>query len=183
MKNKKMVLVISILVIVITFLVVFLVNVGKDSKNTKLNVESIKKSYNLLTDSVDKYNAIREEFNTLSNGIILDKYKEKHEEFSTLLTDYNKTISNIDNYVANINAKCTLVALSNEVSNICDGYGITYEKLINLYVSDINKYNEIITKYNEYKKEELPLFEAVHEDYIDYNDDKIYEGRDSSAEN
>lgn len=165
------------------FLTVFLVNIIRDSKNTKLNVDSIKKSYGLLTNSVDKYNETREKFNDLSNGLVLDNYKAKNDEFITLLTNYNKIINNIDNYVTNIRAKCNLVSSASEVSNICASYSVTYEKLVNLYVNDINKYNEIITKYNEFKDEELALFEAVHEDYIDYNNDKIYEGRDSSAEN
>lgn len=183
MKNKRIVVIVSILVIMVALLTVFFVNITKDSKNTKLNVDSIKKSYALLTDSVNKYNETREKFNTLTTGLVLDNYKEKHDEFIELLTNYNKIINNIDNYVANIKAKCALVSSTSEVSNICASYDTTYEKLVNLYVNDINKYNEIITKYNEFKKEELALFEAVYEDYIDYNNDNVYEGRDSSAEN
>lgn len=183
MKNKNTVIIGIILTIVIAFLVIFIVNLNKDKKNMQLNVSSIKKSYELLSSSVTEYNTIREHFNELSSGLLLDKYKDKHEEFVTLLTEYNKVMKNIDSYVVNIKAKCTNVSSASEVGSICTGYDRTYEKLVNLYVNDINKYNEILAKYNEYKHEEVSAFECIYEDYIDYNNDNVYEGRDSSEEN
>ena len=182
MRSKKNVLIGVILIIVLAVIIILVININKDRKNIELNESSIKKSYGLLSDKVSEYNQIREDFNELSTGLLLDNYKEKHEEFITLLTKYNEVISNIDDYAVNIKAKCSNVSSVSEVSSICNGYEQIYEKLVNLYVNDIKKYNTIVTKYNEYKKEEIPMFEMIHEEYIDYNNDNVYEGRDSSEE-
>ena len=86
-------------------------------------------------------------------------------------------INKIDDYVETINSKCNVIYSDIEVNKICDSYDTLYEKLINLYVQDLNNYNNKITSYNEYKKESIELFNQIHKDYIDYNKDNTYEGR------
>ena len=107
----------------------------------------------------------------------MDSYKDKEEEFSELFKDYSKEINNIDNYINNINLRCNGIYNDSEINKVCNSYKLVYEKVINLYVSDIDNYNKFIEEYNEYKKENIELIEKVH-DYIDYNNDEKYEGRD-----
>ena len=70
--------------------------------------------------------------------------------------------------VSEINSKCNVIYSDISVNKICDSYSILYEKLINLYVMDLNNYNNKISSYNEYKKDDISLFNMIHNEYIDY---------------
>ena len=43
-------------------------------------------------------------------------------------------------------------------------------------------YNENIKKYNEYKEESIEAFIPIHKEYIDYNNNGVYEGRELNEE-
>ena len=176
MRSKKNILIIISIIVVVSFILIIVFKTNQDRKETDNNMQIIKKNYALLSNNVNKYNEIRNKYSEMSNVLIMDTYKEKHEDYITLITEYNDVIKEIDNYINNINLRCNTIYPDIEINNICSSYKKTYEKLINLYVNDINNYNDFITKYNEYKKEELPLIEMIHKDYIDYDNDKIYEG-------
>jgi hypothetical protein len=98
------------------------------------------------------------------------------------MAKYNENIKKIDSNIANIEPKCNVIYKELSVNKICDSYKELYEKLINLYISDIENYNNKITSYNEYKKESINQFEMVHKEYIDYNLDQIYKGKDENNE-
>ena len=182
MKSKKTILIGVLLIIFVAFVIVFALLTRKDKMETERNMESIKKNYNLLTTSVGEYNEIRAKYATMSEVLLMDKYEESHEEYINLLTDYNKVMKEIDSYITNISFRCNNKYSDSEVTKVCDNYKSLYEKLVNLYVNDINNYNKFIEKYNEYKEAKLEKFEMVHEDYIDYNSDNIYEGREEREE-
>ena len=48
------------------------------------------------------------------------------------------------------------------INKICDSYQELYEKIINLYVLDINNYNKKIDGYNNYKNENIDNYEMIH---------------------
>jgi len=68
------------------------------------------------------------------------------------------------------------------LNKICNNYELLYEKLVNLYVKDLNNYNSKIKGYNEYKNTNEELFKMIHNDYIDYDEDGIKEGISSEEE-
>lgn len=183
MKNKKMILIGVIFVIVLAIIIIFVINIRKDNKKTANNIENISKNYDLLSVSVSKYNQFREEFNNDTKDLLLEDFDGKREKIVNLLSEYSNELKNIDNYITNIKLRCNQVYVDSNVNNICNNYKKTYEKLVNLYISDINKYNEIVTKYNEYKNANIELFKTNYDDYIDYDNDSIYEGRDNSEDN
>ena len=55
------------------------------------------------------------------------------------MNKYNNNIAEIDTYINNIKSKCNHLYRDSKVNNICDTYQLTYEKLINLYVGDLQK--------------------------------------------
>ena len=54
--------------------------------------------------------------------------------------------------------------------------------MINLYITDLNMYKKSIKKYNEYNNANIAAFEMIHKEYIDYNHDNKYEGREVNEE-
>lgn len=182
MKKKKNTFIL-LLVIVLGLVIIFLVyNILNSQKLKKENINYIKTAYNDLTDNINTYNSIRTKYNEKLSSFVLATYENEHNDYINLLTEYNKTIENIDNSITKIKSKCNIIYNDININKICSNYETMYEKLVNIYVTDINMYNENIKKYNEYKNENLKVFEKIHTDYIDYNKDGKYEGRDSNEE-
>ena len=181
--KKKVIIFLMLLVALIIGIIILVMGMNKDKEATKANVSEIKASYSLLSKEIGEYNKIREESTEIFANLLLEKYESEHEKVTLLVDKYNGVMDNIDNYIGKINGKCNNKYRDEEVNKICSNYKQIYEKLVNLYVGDLKKYNEVVTEYNEYKKTELALFTMLHGDYIDYDNNSIFEGRDSSEEN
>ncbi len=182
MKNKKTILIAGG-IIIFAALLILVITMYRDKQNTKNNMESINKNYQSLTVNVTKYNEIRTKYSSLSSVLIMDSYDKKHEEITALLNEYNDVMKKIDNNIININLRCKGLYNDIEINKICNSYKVTYEKIVNLYVDDLKQYNDFIVKYNEYKMKELPVIDMVHEEYIDYNNDTIFEGSSNNEDN
>lgn len=178
MRSKKKLIISIIAIIAITVVLIMVLVISKEQKEKKNNMEIIEKNYKLLSESVKSYNEIREKYSEMSLVLLMDNYKDKHEEFVKLFDDYNKDMENIDNYITNINVRCGTIYKKSEVNKICSNYKSMYEKLVNLYISDVDNHNDFIKKYNESKNEELELIDMVHERYIDYDEDGMMYGGD-----
>ena len=185
MKNKKRRIKKSVIygfiVVVLVIIVIIILGINKNKKNVQNNTDIILKNYNLLSNSAKEYNEIREKFTKDTSGIYIDDYIEEQENYEDLLHEYSSVMTDIDKYIKEIDLKCQK-KYSNNASKICNNYKGTYEKLVNLYINDINSYNDIVNKYNEYKGTNIDLFKSIYDNYIDYNNDNVYEGRDSSEE-
>ncbi len=173
----------NIIIVLITLVlgsgIIFLVyNILNANKLKKENIDEIKNTYNDLTQNINEYNDIRTKYNEKLSSFVLTTYEEEHEEYTNLLKEYNENIKKIDTNIDKLKEKCNILYNDININKICSNYETMYEKIINIYVTDLNMYNDKIKKYNEYKNKEIALFEMIHKDYIDYNEDNAYEGRD-----
>ena len=180
--SKKIILIISIILVVIIIMTILIMGIINDKKKTNENMELIKNNYELLSTNVNEYNQIRSDLSNKLNNFIYEDYNKEHDSYVEILNKYNNNISLIDENVKVIKDKCNVIYSDISINKICDSYGLLYEKLINLYVIDLNNYNNKISSYNEYKKAEISLFDMIHSEYIDYNDDGKYEGVRSDGE-
>ncbi len=180
MKKKNILIILGI--IVLTGLIIAIIIGIKSSKEAKNNAEYIRKNYNLLADKITKYNEIREEYTNMSKVLLMDSYMDSHNDYVELIDNYGSVVTDIDSYISNINFRCNRLYSDKEINNICNNYKKIYEKLVNLYVNDINSYNDFLDKYNKYKDSSLEKIVLVHKDYIDYDNDGVYEGKIESEE-
>ena len=184
MKNssKKIILIVSIILVVVVIMTILIMGIINDKKKTNDNMELIKNNYDLLSANVHEYNQIRSDLSNKLNNFIYEDYNKEHDSYVEILNKYNNNISLIDENVKVIKDKCNVIYSDIGVNKICNSYGSLYEKLINLYVIDLNNYNNKISSYNEYKKEEISLFNMIHSEYMDYNNDGKYEGVSNDGE-
>ena len=89
-----------------------------------------------------KGDELRRDLSDKLNDFIYDKYPNEHDVYFELINKYNDNIKNIDKSVNNIDSRCDVIYNDISVNKICDSYEVLYEKLINLYVTDINNYND-----------------------------------------
>lgn len=180
--NKIIIISIASLVLLI-IVILFVISIYKGKKTSIKNMEIIRNNYNELSTNVTDYNQIRENLSEKLNNFTYENFPKEYEEYNQLLESYNDNIQKIDNNINNINSKCNNnIYNDSSVNKICDSYKILYEKIINLYVTDLNNYNNKVTSYNEYMKTDIEIFELLHKDYIDYNNDLVYEGECTSDE-
>jgi len=181
-KNSKKVILIGVGVMILVIIIILVIGIVNDKRESNENMGLIKDNYELLSNNVTEYNQIRSDLSNKLNNFIYDDYSKEHDSYVELLTKYNNNIGLIAGNVSEINSKCNVIYSDINVNKICDSYGLLYEKLINLYVMDLNNYNYKISSYNEYKKDHISLFNMIYNEYIDYNDDGKYEGVSSDGE-
>ena len=154
-------------------------------KKSHDNYDMIKSAYSDLSKYVDKFNDIREKYNEMSTDFVLSRYMDSHEEYMRLFSEYGDVINNIKSSVIDISNGCDKSSggIYNKLyekiytldNTVCDNYKVTYERLVNLYVTDVKEFNGILTKYNEYKNDNIEMVKMLFDDYIDYNNDGTYE--------
>ena len=181
---------IALLVVLIIFLglgigaVFFVFDLRKDKKATRDQMAVVLESYNKFNDSVDKFNDIRNDiYLDLFENTYYDNLVSKDEEFKSRLTEYEKSVDNVNKSVKKLDKLCIGMYYHDKSINAkCNEYGGVYEQIVNAFVSDIKLYNDNIKKYNEYAKENgsdnsLDSYKTKKK-YIDYNKDKKFDGKD-----
>ena len=172
--NKKLKLVLGLVIIIPIagiIALIILLNIN-NTKTTKRDMDVINTNYNQLIDNVTAYNEVREKYAKEMEDFYLDNFLKKKEEYEELLNQYNVLINKIDKNAKEISSKCNHLYKDGSINKICN----TYEKLVNLYGGDINGYNTRISEFNSYKSQNISQFNMVHLEYIDYDNDGIYEG-------
>lgn len=182
-KKKMLIIIISILLVILGGLLIIIYNINKSNKIKNENMEIISSSYQDLSINVSDYNEIRMEYLNLSSDFFYETFTLDKDKYEEILNRYNEVIKKIDNNIDMVDKRCKVIYEDKNINKICDSYQGLYEKIINLYVLDINNYNKKIDGYNDYKNDNINNYEMIHNEYIDYNDDGVYEGIDSNEEN
>ena len=180
--NKKRILMIIVGIIFIA-LSYFAFSVINDKITTNRKMKKINNAYKEMGELVENYN----EFKTYMYKSLNDLYHETidfvHSENLSLLGTYEDKVFLIEKEVKILDKECVTIYEDKKVNGICNSYKKDFEKIVNLLVSDIFKYNETIKKYNEELNKELVIYKFVfYPDYIDYDDDGIFLQKDGKNE-
>ena len=185
---KKKMNIITLVLVIITIIIIiiglYIGNIVHERKTVQKNIELIKYNYNEFTNNILEFNQIRTNLSNKLNNFVYTTYIDEHQNYIELLNKYTDNIKKIDANVSNITKRCDFTYNDKNINIICDSYESAYEKMVNLYVSDVINYNNKIKSYNEQyiTEEELGQFDAAHKEYIDYNNDKKYEGKEVTNE-
>lgn len=183
--KKKTVMKTSIILIVIVVIGIlinnFIKSINEDKRITIENIEIIEESYKELKKEVENYNNSRKEIATFINNFYYDTIENSYQSNLELLKKHDNTIGKITEKINILNKKCNIVYNDTQINNICNNYKKDYEVIINVFINDINNYNNKLSSYNKDNNKELELFKSEFAtDYIDYNKDKIYEKKDEA---
>jgi len=180
--KKKSIIIISIIlviVLIISLVVIFINNVNKDKKQQEENMNIVSNSYDKIKEEVENYNNLREDISIFINNFYYDRIENDYQTNLNILKDYDETINKITNEVKKLDSKCNTIYSDKDINHICDNYKNDYEVIINVFINDINNYNNKLKLYNEDNYKNLDLFKSNYiNDYIDYNQDKIYSKKD-----
>ena len=192
MKNKKTITIIIIilsLIILVSmlsfFVIKFVHGIKEDKRRTNEIIILIDENYANFKSSIDLFNSKRE---ILHNEIFVDNYYDEMETkidgWKKLLDEYTIIVKELENNSKYLKNNCkTVKTLNNNASMQCESFEYVYETAINSYIADINLYNESIKGYNEWingnsQLKPLELYNNLYKDYIDYNKDGEFFGKE-----
>jgi len=179
MKNKKILMAIGILfamLIIISLITILIIILNKNKETIKENINIINISYNNIKNEVSNYNNIRNDISEFINNFYYNTIEEKYVDNLKLLNDYDSIIGNITTEIKVLDSKCNISYIDDEINNICNNYKTDYETIVNVFMNDINNYNNKLNKYNIDENKRLELFKSRYvNDYIDYNKDGNFE--------
>lgn len=174
--KKKLIIIISIIVLIVIGLAIYLgiKSIYKDKTDIAKDIETINNNYELVKKEIENYNTTRLQVADIINEFYYETINDKYDSNKLLLDNYTLVIDNITKYVKELDSKCNVIYNNSDVNNKCKNYKYNYEIIVNVYMNDINNYNNKLTSYNEYSNNNLKLYETTY-NYIDYNNDNKYE--------
>ena len=180
--KKKYVFISMGIILVLTVIVsgVLLVNsFNKDKQEMLENGYLINESYDKVKSEVINYNQMRVDIASLIDNFYYSTIVNEYEENLDKFKKYDDIVNNITKEINVIDGKCNQIYQDKKINNICNNYKVDYETIVNVFVNDINNYNNKLSNYNKDEEKNLELFKSNYiNNYIDYNNDSVYLKKD-----
>ncbi len=185
MKKKIIITIITILVLaLITFgIYKFIINFKKDKELTQEKANEIVNEYNKFNNSVLAFVKERDNIYTLRENTYLEEFSKNTDGWNKLMNTHKQNLENIEKSSKHLKENCTITFADPNVNSKCTIFKSTYEAAHNYYISDIKSYNKTVDEYNEWaenngknKLNKIKL--TIYKDYIDYDKDGEYFGKE-----
>lgn len=181
MMKKKKVLIISVFILL--FIVVAgLVGVKISAKNKELDKiqKGIENTYKKLENNIKDYNNNREIISTELDDYYTDDLEGDYDGFIKILKEQKSIIDEVKTSTVELGNSCgNRLYPRSDINKICSNYQDYYETVFNVFINDYGEINKIIEDYNKTNNKGLEVYTAGEElDYLDYNKDGKYLGRD-----
>ncbi|MCI9084677.1 MAG: hypothetical protein HFH46_03595 [Bacilli bacterium] len=186
MKKKTIIkiLVITIILFLIAFGVYTFINSFKEDKEiTKEKMEEIIQKYEKFSESVLTFAKGRDYIYNLRENTYLEEYSKNTENWNKLIKDHQKNIENVEKNSKTLKENCQFKYADPNINSKCTVFKSTYEAAMNYYISDIKSYNKSVKEYNKWAKtnNKKTLNKGkltIYKNYIDYDKDKEYFGKE-----
>ncbi len=187
MDTKKIalfVLTLSFVLIVSGSVSSFVVGLKADRRDTLSRMYEVNDSFEVFSTNTTVFENMRDTLYTdVLSKLYFDTMYEQDKDVKTTLSNYEHLVDELMKNTYELNSLCDKVYYPDRtVNSRCKNYKSIYEQIVNYFVSDINLYNSNIDKYNEYQASLGSLYRLRKYDttrtYIDYNQDNQYDGRE-----
>ena len=181
--KKKFVVIVLIIIMIFLFVTGFvfasrtLNSYREDKKNTKAILNGIVVEYSNFESKIEPYNKkLQPIVELLNKSSYYEKIVKNEKSILDSLNEAKKQIQELDGFSV-LKNNCNRKYADGKANRACSSYKKTYEKSINLYVDVVKAYNNIIAKTNEISDNKLSLYDTSFKDYIDYDKDGIFNGK------
>lgn len=181
---KIVAIILAVLGVITGSLGLFVLSIKKDQRATVERVTEVVTTYKKFSDEVDKFNDIRNDlYSNILDNVYIDNIDEMDANVQVSLRKYEDVVDNVSKVTNELSKLCgNIYFTDSKARNKCEGFASVYEQIVNAFVSDVDGYNKSMDDYNNYQKElntgvSLKHYESTKK-YIDYNNDKKYEGKE-----
>ena len=181
--KKAVIILLVVLVIIggISFLGYnFVKDYKEDVKNTKEILKVLDTEYTDFEKQIVDYNKnLTSLIELLKKSTYVDIIDSKKGELVKLIDTVSEQLDKLSSY-KNLSKYCGKKYSDGKTNRNCSSFYKTYEKSVNVYVDVVSVYNDVVKRYNDVVDEskKMKLYESKYKDYIDYNKDGTYLGKD-----
>lgn len=178
--NHKIIIIsLVFLLLIIIMITIFVKSLKEDTKQNEKVITQLKKDYQTLESQINDYNNGRTSLAEYLENSYTEELPNYYEDIIQLLQKIETNLKTDEKTIQKIEKNCQgKVFVDTKVNSICNSYQEYYEQLVNIYINDTKKVNELITSYNQESTSPLAEYSSTPKDYIDYNKDGIYSERD-----
>ena len=155
-KNKIIIIIVVVLLILsgIGFGIYKIIDsVKQDSLKVQAQVEEINEYYDSLNNNAKLFNEKKQEYDTLMDKMYYTTVSKYNSEVLKVLKEYDAIIKNIIEDGNNLQEKCSVYYRDADTMQKCNSYKISYESAMNVFISDVKRYNNFVENYNKWTKE------------------------------
>ncbi|MBR6137827.1 MAG: hypothetical protein IKQ06_06710 [Bacilli bacterium] len=175
---------ISLVMIVAGSFSSFLIGLREDHQRVLRRMDDVSGIFEGFSTNTTMFEDYRDELYTeVLGNVYYDTMYKTDETVKGKLNEYEAIVDGIKKDTKKLDSLCKHVYYpDSEVNKMCTNYKSIYEQVVNYYVTDIHTYNDNVEKYNAYQdtiKKDLKIRKYHTEyDYIDYNGDNIFDGKE-----
>ena len=162
----------------------FVINLRNDQNATRQRMAVVGDKFEDFSANTSVFESFREElYGGILDNVYFDTLYSNDVNIKNKLSNYENLVDELEKNTNSLDELCNNMYYPDGVINSkFNNYKAIYEQVVNYYVTDIKNYNNNIKKYNEYQKsigsdKTLDLY-STDKDYIDYNEDKIFDGKE-----
>ena len=181
--------VVLILIVLFSGLYIWLLGFKEDQKETEAKKEKIKNSYTGFSESVDALSKERDKYYEYQSNLYLEELGSSAEGWNNFMKEYQSAIQLVYDKSKDLRENCNVVYGDAGINSKCTTFKANYEAAFNYYINDVKSYNEIVDEYNTWRKSQTKEYKevnkasyVVYQDYIDYDEDGEYFGKEVSSD-
>ena len=162
----------------------FVIGLREDRAEIFRRVEDVNSVFEVFSTNTTVFETVRDSLYTqVFDNLYYDTMYDTDKDVKNKLSNYEQLVDELKKNTLELDALCDNVYYPDAtVNSRCNNYRNIYEQVVNYFVSDINLYNSNIKKYNEYQESLNTLLRlreySTRRNYIDYNGDGQYDGKE-----
>ena len=162
----------------------FILGLKADREASFRRMHDVNDEFEVFSTNTTVFEEARDElYNVVLSNVYYDTMYQEDKSVKNKLSNYEQLVDELTKNTNKLDKLCSNMYYSDSTTNNrCRNYKSIYEQVMNYFVSDIKVYNENVNKYNKYQEENNSSLKIekykTNKNYIDYNNDKKYDGKE-----
>lgn len=178
---------ITLVIVILIFTVISLWYQGfkEDKKETAVIVKKIDENYKIFDEKVSQFSNLRNDFYTKKENLYYENLATEASEWNNFKSSYENAIKDLESSASYLKKHCDVTYGDIGARTKCTNFKANYEAAQNYYLTDVKVYNDLANSYNKWNLvngSDYPtmnkLDKVVYKDYIDYDKDGEYFGKE-----
>jgi len=166
----------------------FVIGLRNDQENVRSRMEDVSSVFEDFSTEVSIFEEQRDLlYGEVLSSFFYDTVFSEDKIVKTRLSNYEALVDQINKKRINLDKLCDDAYYpDSSINSKCSNYKTIYEQVVNCFVTDINFYNKSMDDYNKYATSlgnpNLVSSYKTSKKFIDFNGDKVFDGREEKDE-
>lgn len=162
----------------------FLINLKADHQEVLRRMEDVSSIFESFSTNTTIFEDYRDElYNDVLGNVYYETMYQMDTEVKEKFREYEDIVDSLEKDAKKLDKLCGNVYYPDvDANNKCVNYKSIYEQVVNYFVTDVKTYNNNINQYNNYQNaiqsEKLIEEYQTKRNYIDYNGDNVFDGKE-----